>query len=197
MMKFNKLAIVMGMAVALPVAMQADCGKETCSASAKATAECSAAKCETACCAADTATKKAGLTMDEHKVSGMTSGGCTSKVKDSLTKVKGVNVETVCHESNKAVVAYNLKQVKDKDVVAAIKQAGFKVEAEVIQVSVDGMTCGGCSSKVSQALTKVNGVKEQKVCHVSKKAVVTFDPNKVTNDKIVAAINGTGFKVVE
>ena len=234
MSKYNKLVMAMGLAVALPMAIQADCGKETCATSAKAacaasgttavsattacaasattavsattacaaTATTAAAACSGACaegaaCCQDEAAKKASLTKVEYKITGMTCGGCSGKVNTALTQVKGVEIETVCHESNKAVVKYNRKQVKDKDVIAAINNTGFTVEAEIIEVKVDGMTCAGCSTKVSSALTKVDGVKEQKVCHVSKHAVVEFDPKKVSSDKVIAAINQTGFKVVQ
>ena len=233
MSKFNKLVMAMGLAVALPMAMQADCGSETCAASATATcavsdkatctvsdkatctvsdkatctasattttattAACSGACAEGAACCQDEAAKKASLTKVEYKIKGMTCGGCSGKVNGALTQLKGVEVESVCHEGNKAVVKFNRKQVKDKDVIAAINNTGFTVEAEIIEVKVDGMTCGGCSTKVSGALTKLDGVKEQKVCHVSKHAVVEFDPKKVSSDKVIAAINQTGFKVVE
>ena len=228
-MKFNKMLLAMGMAAVLPMALQADCGKETCAAGAAKTtacaadkAECAAEKgecavekaecatacatacaaekaectgaCDTACCSAETPAK---FTKVEYKIEGMTCGGCSTKVQGALTKINGVKVEKVCHESNSAVVAFDPKTVKDKDVITAINNTGFNVEAEIIDVKVDGMTCGGCSGKVGSALTQIDGVKKQEVCHVSKKAVVEFDPKKVSRDKVLAAINGTGFKVVE
>ena len=221
MTKLKKIVLAMSMAVALPLVLQSDCGKETCSASGAKAATCTAATtacaaattacaadqtacaaektecagtCDTACCADEQTAK---FTKVEYKIDGMTCGGCTAKVQGALTKIDGVKVEKVCHESNSAVVAFDPKKIKDKDVVAAINNTGFNVEAEVINVKVDGMTCGGCSGKVNQALTKINGVKKQEVCHVSNKAVVEFDPKKVSREKVLAAINSTGFKVVE
>jgi len=60
---------------------------------------------------------------------------------------------------------------------------------------VKGMTCGGCSGKVKEALAKIKGVKVQKVCHKSGCAVVNFDASKTNKAAIATAIKGTGFKV--
>ena len=200
MSNLKKSVLALGMTALLPAFVQADCGKEGCAAATQtkvSTAEC-AATCSTgdACCAAETAAP-AKFTKVEYKIDGMTCAGCSIKVNNALTQIKGVKVEKVCHEGNVAAVSYDRSKVKDRDVIAAINKTGFKVKAEMIEVKVDGMTCAGCSTKVGNALTKIDGVKEQKVCHVSKHALVEFDPSKVSSDKIIAAINQTGFKVVE
>lgn len=63
---------------------------------------------------------------------------------------------------------------------------------------VDGMTCGGCSSSVEQALKKVEGVVEVEATHGSKGTVrVKYDDQKVGLAKVKQAINDTGFKVVD
>ena len=146
-----------------------------------------------ACCAT---AAKAGFTKVEYQVSGMAGAACESKVKTSLAKVQGVSESSACAESSKVSVAYDATKARDKDLLAAIRKAGFKVQSETVELKVDGMTCAGCSGKVDSALGKLQGVKEQKVCHESKNAVVTFDPNKTTLDKVMATIAKTGFKVV-
>ena len=63
---------------------------------------------------------------------------------------------------------------------------------------VDGMTCGGCSSSVEQALKKVDGVMEVEATHGTKGTVrVKYDDQKVGLAKIKQVINDTGFKVVD
>ncbi|MGE0129061.1 MAG: heavy-metal-associated domain-containing protein [Blastocatellales bacterium] len=63
---------------------------------------------------------------------------------------------------------------------------------------VDGMTCGGCSFAVEQALKKVEGVAEVEATHSPKGTVrVKFDDQKVGLAKIKQVINDTGFKVVD
>ncbi len=63
---------------------------------------------------------------------------------------------------------------------------------------VNGMTCGGCSASVEQALKKVDGVVEVKAKFGPEGTVwVKYDDKKVVLAKIKQAINDTGFKVVD
>jgi Cu+-exporting ATPase len=126
----------------------------------------------------------------------MTCEACETKLTKALAAIDGVTEPAACAQSKTAKLAYNPKKVKDQQVIAAINKAGFKVADETVTVKVDGMTCGACSDKVSQKLASVKGVKDQKVCHDSKQAVVTFDPAKVSQKDVLAAIDATGFKTV-
>lgn len=139
---------------------------------------------------------EAGLIKVSYQVDGVVCASCETKLTKVLTSLDGVKAPEVCHVSKTAKLAYDPKKVKEARLVAAIEKAGYTVKSETIQVSVEGMSCAGCSSKVSSAVAKLKGVKEQQVCHESKTAVVTFDPKTVSRDKVVAAIDQTGFKVV-
>lgn len=201
-----KLPLTLSMAVALPALTlagdQATCPatKATCTAgAAKADACCSAA---TATCPVSGATTKVTSTGDrliqaQFKVSGMTCAACETSVTKALKAIEGVKEASACAESKVAKVAYNPEKVKDRQLAAAIRKAGYKVEAETIAVKVDGLSCGACSDKVGKKLAGLKGVTEQKVCHESKQAVVTFDPEKVSTKDILAAIDSTGFKVAQ
>lgn len=60
------------------------------------------------------------------KIEGMSCPmGCVAKVDAALAKVKGVTSKKV--ELGKAEVTFDEKKVSKKEIVAAIKKAGFKV----------------------------------------------------------------------
>jgi copper chaperone len=62
---------------------------------------------------------------------------------------------------------------------------------------VNGMTCGGCSASVEQALKKVDGVVEVKAKYGPEGTVwVKYDDKKVELAKIKQVITDTGFEVV-
>lgn len=128
------------------------------------------------------------------KVDGMTCGGCASKLSKNLASVEGVTVEKVCAKSDKAVVKYNADKVCSKSVMAAVEKSGFKVAGQEVTIPVSGMTCGGCSGKVTRALAALDGVSDSAVCHKSGKAVVTFDPSKTCSKTVAKTIEKTGFK---
>lgn len=128
-------------------------------------------------------------------VTGMTCDGCSKKVSTELAKIEGVEVKGVCFKSGHAVVKYDAEKVKREDVVAAIEKAGFKVAGEQLTVSVSGMTCSGCESKVTKSLTALKGCTVGTVDHKTGKVVVTVDDNNADRTKVEQAITSAGFKV--
>jgi copper chaperone CopZ len=125
----------------------------------------------------------------------MGGAACESKLTQVLGKVAGVGESTACAQTGLAKVSYDPTVAKREQLMAAIKEAGFKLEGEVVELKVSGLDCAGCCGAVSEALTAVEGVKAQEVCAESKVATVTFDPTKTSRETIVAAIDKTGFKV--
>jgi copper ion binding protein len=178
------------LAALTPMPLLAEGDKDAPAATAKA-ACCDAAQAP--CCAG---VANAGLTKVEFQVAGMTGATCESKVKSFLAKIQGVQESSACADSTKVAVAYDSAKVRDKDLIAAIRKAGFKVAAETVELQVDGMNCADCASKVGAAIAKLKGVREQKVGHEAHNAVVTFDPQKMSRERLTAAIGATGFKVV-
>ncbi|PCH66283.1 MAG: hypothetical protein COC01_08485 [Bacteroidetes bacterium] len=76
----------------------------------------------------------------------------------------------------------------------ATDSAQVSNETKQVTLSVKGMTCGGCESKVCKALDKKDGVVSRTVSHKDGNAVVEYDPTKISEKEIVKAISGTGFK---
>ena len=79
-------------------------------------------------------------------------------------------------------------QAQDKPLKEAAK--GNKVE-----LKITGMTCGGCAATVSRVLDKTQGVLDQEVKFPGDVAVITYDPEKVKPEDLVAVIEEkTNFK---
>ena len=58
---------------------------------------------------------------------------------------------------------------------------------------VEGMTCGGCEAGVRISVKKLDGVEKVEASHEEGLAKVTYDPEKVTVEKIKAAIEKLGY----
>jgi len=67
-------------------------------------------------------------------------------------------------------------------------------KTQTLRFKVTGMTCGGCANHISQALQKLDGVVSEDVEFPGDVAVVTFEPKKLKEKAIVAAIEGAGYK---
>ncbi len=62
-------------------------------------------------------------------------------------------------------------------------------------LKVTGMTCGGCSSKVTKALKALSGVSDVDVSLATGKATVQFDEQKTSPDQLKSAVKDAGYGV--
>ncbi len=56
------------------------------------------------------------------------------------------------------------------------------------------MSCATCEIAVRRALKQVDGVAAADVSVATNSATIDFDPVKTTADKLVAAVNSTGYR---
>lgn len=62
-----------------------------------------------------------------------------------------------------------------------------------VKLEVDGMGCMGCVTTVQDKLLALPGVKEARVSLKPPEAVVKYDPDKVSLEKLLAATAGVGY----
>jgi len=61
-------------------------------------------------------------------------------------------------------------------------------------LNVEGMTCASCTVTVKTALRKLDGVKDATVKLDEKRAIVQYDPGKVTPQQMAEAVTKAGYK---
>ena len=66
-----------------------------------------------------------------------------------------------------------------------------------IQLSVTGMTCGGCVNSVHKVLTALPGVQSAEVTLSPGQALVVYDPARVAPAALVQAVIDAGFGVTD
>lgn len=66
-----------------------------------------------------------------------------------------------------------------------------RVATSVFEVT--GMTCSGCEVGVRRAVKKLDGVDQVEASHEAGTATVTYDPEQVTPEDIIAAIEDLGY----
>jgi copper chaperone CopZ len=67
--------------------------------------------------------------------------------------------------------------------------------AETLQLTVTGMTCGGCENAVKRTLTQLRGVRDVRASHAANSVNVTFEEADITPAAIRTAIEGLGYQV--
>ena len=109
-----------------------------------------------------------------------------------LASIQGISLKT-CAESHKTTISYNPEKMNAKQLIAAIKKAGLEIDSQFVSLKVNDMACGACENKVNGALTKLKGVKKTEVSSETKEAIVSFNPELLTEKQIMAAVKSTGF----
>lgn len=69
-------------------------------------------------------------------------------------------------------------------------------ETKDVLVNVSGMTCSGCENHIEQAVGRLEGVRVAEASFANGAVMVSYEPGKVTENDIEAAINSTGYKVI-
>lgn len=59
---------------------------------------------------------------------------------------------------------------------------------DTVVLHVEGMTCGGCTIATKRVLERLDGVSKADVSYEQKRAVVTYDPAKITIAQMIAAV---------
>ena len=62
------------------------------------------------------------------------------------------------------------------------------VALDTVTLHIEGMTCGGCTLATRTVLERLDGVTKADVSYEQKRAIVTFDPAKVTVAQLIAAV---------
>ncbi len=78
--------------------------------------------------------------------------------------------------------------------MSAVAPAPERDTLQQVTLAVEGMTCGGCTLATRKVLTRLEGVTKAVVTYEPPRAVVTFDPQKVTVPRMIAAIETLGYR---
>lgn len=147
-------------------------------------------------------------------VGGMTCGACTSAVEGAFKDVAGIKSFSISLLSERAVIEHDTTIISAAKLAETIEDVGF--DAEVLDtvaatpvsrkskaqkkqktltttLSVEGMTCGACTSAIENGFKGVEGVYQFNISLLANRAVLVHDPSKLTAEQIVEIIDDRGF----
>ena len=152
-------------------------------------------------------------------VEGMTCGACTSAVEGGFKDVPGVKSMSISLLSERAVVEHDPSILSSEAIAEIIEDRGFgakvietqispsspskgapahssaqpKADLATTTVSVEGMTCGACTSAVEGGFKDTEGLVQFNISLLAERAVVVHDPQKLSADQIAEIIEDRGF----
>lgn len=127
-------------------------------------------------------------------ITGMSCANCAANIERALNKKEGVTDAGVNFASETAAIQFNPQAISVKEVVQAIKSAGFNVATATVELPITGMHCANCSANIERQLNKkVPGVVSAQVNFATERATVEYLPAADAKNRILEGIRSIGF----
>ncbi|KAF9883159.1 hypothetical protein FE257_004044 [Aspergillus nanangensis] len=149
-------------------------------------------------------------------VEGMTCGACSSAVEGGLKDVAGVKSVSVSLLSERVVVDHHAPTISPDEIAEIIEDCGFGAKVletstpqvnsrvshkpapftsqyTITTVSIDGMTCGACTSSVQNAFHGVDGMVQLNISLLAERAIIIHNSVVLPTQKIITLIEDAGF----
>ncbi len=127
-------------------------------------------------------------------VTGMSCAACSARLEKGLSGMPGVSAARVNLATEKATVDYDPALVKPEQMVEKVKQFGFDVPQERLDLDIGGMSCAACAARVEKGLKALPGVADAAVNLATEKAAVTYYPDQVGAAALVNAVTKLGYE---
>lgn len=124
----------------------------------------------------------------------MTCASCATRIEKNLSKVEGVKQASINLASEKAKVTFDPNRVSVDQLIEQVKKTGYDVRKETATLTISGMTCASCATRIEKGLKKVEGVLNASVNLANEKATVEFIPGKTSIDQLLAAVKKAGYE---
>lgn len=131
------------------------------------------------------------------KVSGMTCAACSSRIEKRLNKVEGVHKAAVNLAVEKAAVEYDVKRVSPEQLIEVIRDTGYDVVLDKVELRLKGMTCAACAARLEKALNRLDGVVKASVNFAMGNATVEYNASQVTVGDMIKAVQRAGYDAEE
>ncbi|XP_037493398.1 probable copper-transporting ATPase HMA5 [Jatropha curcas] len=140
-------------------------------------------------------------------VIGMTCAACAGSVEKAVKRLPGIREAAVDVLNSRAQVLFYPSFVNEETIRKTIEEdAGFEAtliqdessdkSTQVCRIRINGMTCTSCSSTVEQALQAIHGVQKAQMALATEEAEVHYDPNILSYNQLLQAIEDTGFEAI-
>ncbi len=142
------------------------------------------------------------------KVKGMTCESCNQHVEHEVSLLSGYMAAVADYKTGTVKVKYDNTKSSEKEVVDAINKTGYKIIDTIIPVenektfselilTVNGLTCESCDKNLENQVSLLPGYITAVSDYKTGIVKVEYDKSKSSEEDVIAAINKTGYQVVD
>ena len=123
---------------------------------------------------------------------------CINKLEKELKRIRGIDKAHIKKENGKALFClhYNPDLLTLETITHKAKDAGAKVGSRYKHAYLDlaNLHCTDCASSIEAVSKRLEGVLNVSANYASEKMEVTFDSQRVTQDRIIREVQSLGYK---
>lgn len=138
--------------------------------------------------------KERELVQMGFEVQGMSCAACSARLEKGLSGMPGVSSARVNLAAEKATVDYSPELVQPEQIIAKVKQFGFDVPQEKLELAIGGMSCAACAARIEKSLGALPGVTDATVNLATEKAVVSYYAHQLTPASLINTVQKLGFE---
>jgi Cu+-exporting ATPase len=133
----------------------------------------------------------------ELRIGGMDCPHCLANVEGALRELEGVSQAHVSLADGAAHVGYDPSRVKVLDLIKAIRAVGYSAGTASMRIRIRNMHCSSCVVRIELALRTTPGVIAARASAFTNSVDVEYLPERTDFAAIRAAIESSGYRVVE
>lgn len=126
-------------------------------------------------------------------VSGMSCAACSARLERGLNQLPGIKAAAFNLALQKGTITYDPLEISPHEMIDKIKNMGFDVPTQNIELLVSGMSCAACSARVEKKLLSLPGIRKAGVNLATGKANVEFVTGLITVSDLRKSIASLGF----
>ncbi|MBS4210625.1 heavy metal translocating P-type ATPase [Bacillus sp. FJAT-50079] len=130
------------------------------------------------------------------KIKGMTCAACSNRVEKGLSRMEGVEKAAVNLALEQASVTFDESKIKIGDIEQKVKDLGYDVVTEKVELMLAGMTCAACSTRIEKVLNKMDGVSAASVNLALEKATIEYNPSLISTKDMTDKVEAIGYGAI-
>ncbi|MFN3384827.1 MAG: heavy metal translocating P-type ATPase [Archaeoglobaceae archaeon] len=133
---------------------------------------------------------------EKLKIIGMHCVSCVLAIEKFVKSLNGVIDVQVNLALNEAVVSYDPTKIHLKEIVKAIRNAGYDVHKTEVTISVENMVSIEDESIVESKLRALRGIIDVNASHLNKMLIAYFNPETLSVEDILTVLKRSGYKAM-
>ncbi len=134
-------------------------------------------------------------------ITGMTCAACSARIEKVVGRLEGVSTAAVNLAAETLTVEYDETRLSPSNVIDAVQKLGYgaAVPSSLNHgvLSIGGMTCAACASRIEKVVGRLEGVSAAAVNLAAESLAVEYDPKIIRLSAIRAAVEKIGYRVLE